>query len=117
MNPHGEAQRLGISLFEGTISGEISGDPVQPLTFNRQLYEVALAHSQDMIDREYFAHESPDALDPFDRIRSGGYNYSSAGENLAFRGSTGPLDEVATILANTKTIITMTGMAPGVIAN
>jgi len=98
MNPAGEASRLGINLFEGVPSGEISGTAVQPLVFNSKLIQAARSHSQDMIDHDYFAHNSLNGLTPFDRMTGAGYVYSYAGENISFIGSSGSIDEVATVL-------------------
>ncbi len=95
LNPLAEADRLGIDLFEGTVPGAISANPVQPLSSNTQLLDAARSHSQDMLDRNYFAHDNPDSESPFDRITSAGYEFQTAGENIAFRGSTGGIDESA----------------------
>lgn len=98
LDPAGEAALLGIDLFEGVAQGEISGLPVQPLVLNSNLSKAALAHSQDMIDQDYFAHNSLNGKTPFERMEDKGYQYSFAGENLALIGSTGPIDEVTTVL-------------------
>src|SRR5438067_1954846 len=45
--------------------------------------EVARAHSIDMLQRGYFAHETPEGLSPFDRMRTSGAQFVVAGENLA----------------------------------
>lgn len=44
---------------------------------------VARRHSLDMFVRGYFAHETPEGLDPFDRMRAGNVRFVTAGENLA----------------------------------
>ena len=98
LDPVAEAARLGIDLYEGVPSGAISGLPVQPVALNAKLIQAARLHSQDMIDQDYFAHYSLNGKSPFDRMEEAGYQYSSAGENLAFIGSTGFLDEVTTVL-------------------
>jgi uncharacterized protein YkwD/uncharacterized membrane protein required for colicin V production len=54
-----------------------------PLLMNERLRVVARAHTLDMVQRGYFAHVSPDGLDPFDRMRRAGIRYTTAGENLA----------------------------------
>jgi uncharacterized protein YkwD len=54
-----------------------------PLEVDVNLRAVARLHSADMHVRDYFAHENPDGLDPFDRMRVGGITYRWAGENLA----------------------------------
>jgi uncharacterized membrane protein required for colicin V production len=49
-----------------------------------RLRALARNHSQDMLKRGYFAHESPEGKDPFDRMKKAGITYRHAGENLAF---------------------------------
>jgi uncharacterized protein YkwD len=44
---------------------------------------VARGHSIDMLQRGYFAHETPEGRTPFDRMRDGGVRFTVAGENLA----------------------------------
>jgi uncharacterized protein YkwD len=47
-----------------------------------KLAAAALAHSRDMVDRDYFSHSSPDGKGPGDRATAAGYpNWS--GENIA----------------------------------
>src|SRR5690606_14071079 len=59
MDPQGEAARQGLSsLNEGIAPGSISTTPKQPLAPNQILMNVARAHSQDMLDNDYFAHDS-----------------------------------------------------------
>ena len=40
------------------------------LKLNMDIVKVARAHGQDMINRNYFAHENPDGQSPFDRMRA-----------------------------------------------
>lgn len=54
-----------------------------PLTLSDELSSVAQAHSADMAKRNYFSHNSPEGLTPFDRIKNAGISYKSAGENIA----------------------------------
>jgi uncharacterized protein YkwD len=48
-----------------------------------ELTEVARRHSADMFARGYFAHDTPEGLSPFDRMRDSGVRFITAGENLA----------------------------------
>lgn len=48
------------------------------------LQKIARLHAQDMVERGYFSHYSPEGLSPFDRMDKAGVVYTSAGENLAF---------------------------------
>ena len=45
---------------------------------------IARKHSQDMIDRNYFAHNSPDGKGLADRFKAGGLKYTSGGENISY---------------------------------
>jgi uncharacterized protein YkwD len=62
-----DRERLGLA--------SLSVDPALNL--------AALAKAQDMIAKNYFAHTSPAGTTPWQWVRSVGYNYSYAGENLA----------------------------------
>jgi hypothetical protein len=48
------------------------------------LIDTAAAHSQDMIDRNFFGHTNPDGLDFGDRLDKAGYAWQACAENLAF---------------------------------
>ncbi|MBU6447754.1 hypothetical protein KGQ24_02865 [Patescibacteria group bacterium] len=56
---------------------------LKPLVDNPELAQAAQAKADDMIKNQYFAHVSPQGLTPWDFIKSAGYNYIIAGENLA----------------------------------
>ena len=69
-----------------TAGAEIVGVPengLEPFVYNETLAETARAHSQDMIDRDFFDHTNPDGKSPFDRMRENGLSYSMAAENIA----------------------------------
>jgi hypothetical protein len=53
------------------------------LTKNELLQIAAEKKAQDMIDNNYFAHNSPDGKTPWFWIEGQGYDYRFAGENLA----------------------------------
>lgn len=97
-NPLAEATLHGVALNEGLPAGTISSDPAQPLVMNEWLTLSARNHSQDMLDNNFFAHNSQDGTTPFERMIAAGFDYSSAGENLAWRGSTGFIDEISTVI-------------------
>ena len=56
---------------------------LKPFVYNETLAETARAHSQDMIDRDFFDHYNPDGKSPFDRMRDNGLSFSMAAENIA----------------------------------
>jgi uncharacterized protein YkwD len=53
------------------------------LKFNSSLTAVAENFAQDMINRGYFSHYTPEGLSPFNRMSQAGISYKSAGENIA----------------------------------
>jgi hypothetical protein len=53
------------------------------LHFNQTLSNSAQKKAQDMFANNYWAHNSPQGLTPWDFFHSVGYQYSTAGENLA----------------------------------
>lgn len=54
-----------------------------PLKTNRALTEAAKQKARDMFDKDYWAHVSPEGVEPWDFILDERYDYSYAGENLA----------------------------------
>lgn len=75
--PDLEARMLDLVNNERAAAG------LGPLAPDPELTDVARRHSSDMFARGYFAHDTPEGLDPFDRMRAGGVRFSTAGENLA----------------------------------
>ena len=75
--PQLEAQMLELINRERTAAG------LMPLEADPELTEVARRHSADMFARGYFAHNTPEGKDPFDRMRDADVKFRIAGENLA----------------------------------
>jgi hypothetical protein len=96
LRPGAEAAAAGIAIDEG-VPGQLDTTPKPPVALNARLNDSARQHSQDMIARNYFAHDTPEGLSPFDRMTNAGYVYTAAGENLAWRGTTGTLNEAGTV--------------------
>lgn len=75
--PDLEKQMLDLVNRERVANG------LQPLAPDPELTEVARRHSADMFMRGYFAHDTPEGITPFDRMRAGNVSFLTAGENLA----------------------------------
>jgi uncharacterized protein YkwD len=75
--PDLEARMLELVNQERVAAGlgALAPDP--------ELTEVARRHSADMFARGYFAHDTPEGRDPFDRMRAANVRFVTAGENLA----------------------------------
>lgn len=65
------------------VNKERSANNLQPLQGDLEVTKVARIKSQDMIDNNYFSHNSPTYGSPFDMLKSFGVHYIAAGENLA----------------------------------
>lgn len=100
-DPAAEAARFGIDLNEGLAPGTITTDPKPPLACNVHLLQSARAHSLWMLEQDQFSHYEGTA-DPGDRMTAAGYVFSGTwiwGENIAWRGTTGPTPPIAPTLA------------------
>ncbi len=75
--PDLEARMLELVNQERMAAG------LKSLAPDPELTEVARRHSTDMFARSYFAHDTPEGRDPFDRMREASVRFLTAGENLA----------------------------------
>ncbi|HBG7297928.1 CAP domain-containing protein [Clostridioides difficile] len=65
------------------VNIERSKAGLNPLTLDSSISNVATKKSQDMIDNNYFSHNSPTYGSPFDMLKKFGISYKTAGENIA----------------------------------
>jgi uncharacterized protein YkwD/uncharacterized membrane protein required for colicin V production len=77
-DPAAEQQMLDLVNQERQRAG------LRPLAADEALRGVARAHSHEMFERSYFAHDSPTAGSPYNRMRAAGITFFLAGENLAY---------------------------------
>ncbi len=71
-----------------------------PLRWDERLAAVARAHSDDMTNRGYFSHDTPEGLGPSDRIDRAGYScwkstHYGVAENIAIETALGDPDRTA----------------------
>jgi len=90
--------RDGIPLYDGSVgvlrnfeqelfaqlneSRMAKGDG-KILIWDENLGAVARGHSQDMVNRAFFQHKSPDGHSPANRIHQAGIKATASGENIA----------------------------------
>jgi len=74
-NPPAYGSSIGLDLS--------SVAPQPPLAFDPNLIEAARLHSVDMDVNGYFAHISPQRLDPGARMTAAGFAWTSWGESIA----------------------------------
>lgn len=95
-DPLAEAARYGIALNEGIAPGDtIDAVPKQPLAINLNLTYAAREHSVWMIENDVFDHTGAGGTNPHQRMVVSGYAFTGdwrSGENLAYTGSTGPIN-------------------------
>jgi len=65
------------------INAERAKAGLPALKADPQLMEVARLKAKDMVDKNYFSHQSPTYGSPFDMMRNYGIKFTSAGENIA----------------------------------
>ncbi|MCM1986184.1 hypothetical protein KDK67_04050 [Methanococcoides seepicolus] len=80
-NPYAEEERQMLDL----INQEREEYGLDPFRFNSLLNNVASEHSQEMIDKDYFSHNSYDGTSFSTRIGSSGYESYRCAENIAFK--------------------------------
>ena len=69
-------------VFDQTNNERVKAG-LPPLKYNSVLSESAAKKAKDMFADNYWAHTAPDGTTPWDFLKSVGYKYSVAGENLA----------------------------------
>jgi uncharacterized protein YkwD/uncharacterized membrane protein required for colicin V production len=80
VQPDAEAEAKMLEL----VNAERLRAGLRPLVADERLREVARQHSQEMFRLGYFAHVSPSAGSPADRLQRSGVPFATAGENLAY---------------------------------
>lgn len=67
----------------GAVCGGQQLPPAGPLSPNGALRAAARGHSQDMAQRNYFEHSTPEGVTPAQRAKNAGYPSGFVGENIA----------------------------------
>ncbi|HLM83851.1 MAG TPA: CAP domain-containing protein [Candidatus Bathyarchaeia archaeon] len=67
----------------GLTNDERKNNGRKPLRENSELHAAAEKKAQDILAKQYFAHETPDGKGPEYFVSSAGYSYIMIGENLA----------------------------------
>ena len=65
------------------INAKRTANGLSALNIDNELQNVARIKAQDMVDNNYFAHNSPTYGTPFQMIKNFGIKYKAAGENIA----------------------------------
>ncbi len=77
-----ETEDWGMRVLE--LTNDIRAEHnLTPLVWDDTLASLAKEHCEDMADRGYFSHNTPEGKSPFDRMKEAGIRYVYAGENIA----------------------------------
>lgn len=79
----GYAIDINVAGLNSASNQERINNGLSPLTLNSELTSAATAKANDMFADNYWAHVAPDGSTPWTFILASGYDYISAGENLA----------------------------------
>lgn len=71
-----------LSGIDTQVNAVRSQNGLEPLKLDETLNTTATIKAKDMVDRNYWSHETPDGNSPFDLIKQH-TSYKRAGENLA----------------------------------
>ena len=69
------------------INKQRTQNGLSALKLDTETLRVARIKAQDMVDNNYFSHNSPTYGTPFNMLKSFGVSYKSAGENIAGNSS------------------------------
>lgn len=75
MTPHGLLAQTNTQRTSNSLGA---------FALNATLSEAAQAKADDMVQRDYWSHTTPDGDEPWAFINQTGYQYEAAGENLAY---------------------------------
>jgi hypothetical protein len=80
----GAARDFSAGTLLSDTNAERSKQGESALRLDSRLSAAAQAKAEDMVKTDYWAHDSPAGKTPWKFIAESGYQYQSAGENLAY---------------------------------
>lgn len=83
-NVLGYATDMSVASMLADTNQQRSDNNEAGLSLNDKLNQAAQAKASDMAARDYWSHNTPDGQTPWTFITAAGYNYQTAGENLAY---------------------------------
>jgi uncharacterized protein YkwD len=72
--------RVAADMLKG-VNAARRREGLPPLASSSLLDQISQEHAEDMLQRSYFGHQTPDGLGPSDRARAEGYR-AGIGENI-----------------------------------
>lgn len=80
----GYATDMSVASLLSDTNQQRAANGEDALALNSQLNQAAQAKADDMAARDYWSHDTPDGKTPWTFMTAAGYNYQTAGENLAY---------------------------------
>lgn len=78
------ATEMNASGLLSSTNQKRADNETPSLKLNRKLSSAAQAKAKDMVERDYWSHNTPDGAEPWVFYEEAGYKYLKAGENLAY---------------------------------
>jgi cysteine-rich secretory family protein len=78
------ATEMSVSELFSDTNAQRASNGESALNLNSQLDAAAQAKANDMVAQDYWSHDTPEGTPPWVFITNAGYQYSTAGENLAY---------------------------------
>jgi hypothetical protein len=78
-----QAEEINIENVVSLVNESRAEENLKPLLINPELSKIAQSKAQDMTKNHYFAHTSPEGINPWYWFGKNNYSYKYAGENLA----------------------------------
>ncbi|WP_309123325.1 CAP domain-containing protein [Paenibacillus sp.] len=88
--PTGDASQFPQQVLD-LVNKERGKAGLKSLSMNHELSKMAMDKAQDMINNNYFDHQSPTYGSPFDMMNAYGISYNTAAENIA-KGQRSPTE-------------------------
>ncbi len=85
--PSAENAAAGERQAVALLNADRRAQGLPDLKVDSRLTNLGEKYAQDMINRNFFAHNNPEGQSPFDRMKQAGISYSYAGENIAINHS------------------------------
>jgi uncharacterized protein YkwD len=79
---------MSLNGLLNSTNAERSGNGLGNLSLNSKLNSSAQAKANDMVSKDYWAHNTPSGQEPWVFFDAASYEYKKAGENLAYGFST-----------------------------
>lgn len=76
-------EQINAARATARTCGTVNMPAVDELAWNDRLFSAAARHSDDMARHNYFSHTGRDGRSPGQRVSAEGYQWSTAGENIA----------------------------------